>query len=105
MRTSTRARVALDSACRRASHVLQDWYRSATGELASVLRGLSAVGAYACPAGPPGSSAMAQTVGSSAPVSLVTCNRAPRVMPITYELLKHEMFSTMPLLMQTAHAV
>ena len=35
------------------------------------MRWLSACGAYACPAGPPGSSAMAQTVGSSGPVSRV----------------------------------
>ena len=58
--------------------MLQDWYRSATGEAASVMRWLSAVGAYACPAGPPGSSAMAQTVGSSGPVSRVSYSDAQR---------------------------
>lgn len=72
-----RARVALDSAWRRASHALQDWYRSATGESGSVMRWRSAVGAYACPAGPAGSSAIAHTVGNSAPVSRVTCKGLP----------------------------
>ena len=63
----------MDSACRRVSHALQDWYRSATGEWGSVMRWRSAAGAYACPAGPAGSRAIAHTVGSSAPVSRVTC--------------------------------
>ena len=74
MLTSIRSREALDSACLRASQALQDWYRSATGESALVMRWHSAVGAYACPAGPAGSSAIAHTVGNSAPPSRVTCH-------------------------------